>query len=340
MRAVWLTGHGGPDSFKVRDAPDPVPASGQVRVRVRAAGVNFAELMASQGLYPDAPPVPCVLGYEAAGIVDAVGPGAASSLTGRRVIVFSRFGAHSDSVCVDQRQAFAMPDSMTFEEGAALPVNYLTAYHMLFHVGCVRPGESVLVHMAAGGVGIAALQLCRTVQGVVTFGTASASKHAAIKAQGCTYPIDYRNTDYAAEVNQLTNGAGVDITLNALGGDTLLKDYRLLKPAGRLIFFGFANLVGGPKRNLLRVLGQLRAVPKFDPMRMFNHNRAVAGVNTLHLYDLVPGLMLEQVTALVRHYEQGAIKPIIDQVVPFTAAPKAFRRLQERANIGKVLLKP
>ena len=340
MRAVWLTGHGGPDSFKVRDTPDPVPASGQVRVRVRAAGVNFAELMASQGLYPDAPRVPCVLGYEAAGIVDAAGPGAASSLTGRRVIVFSRFGAHSDSVCVDQRQAFAMPDSMTFEEGAALPVNYLTAYHMLFQVGCARPGESVLVHMAAGGVGIAALQLCRTVNGVITFGTASASKHATLRAQGCRYPIDYRTIDYAAEVKRLSNGAGVDISLNALGGDSLRKDYALLKPAGRLISYGFANLVSGPKRNLLRVLAQLRAVPKFNPMKLFNHNRAVAGVNTLHLYDKLPSLLAEQLGAVIRLYEQGTVKPVIDQVVSFANAPAAFRRLQEGKNVGKVVLVP
>jgi synaptic vesicle membrane protein VAT-1 len=190
MRAVWLTGHNGPDSFQVREGPDPVPAAGQVRVRIRAAGVNFAELMASQGLYPDAPPLPCVLGYEASGVIDAVGPSVSADLVGRRVVVFTKFGAFSDVICLDQRLTFAMADSMTFEEGAALPVNYLTAYHMLFFIGTLRPRESVLIHMAAGGVGIAALQLCRTVEGVVTFGTASAAKHDVIRANGCTHPID------------------------------------------------------------------------------------------------------------------------------------------------------
>lgn len=340
MRAVWLTGHGGPDSFKVRETPDPVPAAGQARLRVRAAGVNFAELMASQGLYPDAPPVPCILGYEAAGTIDAVGPGAPQDLIGRRVVAFSRFGAHSDVMCVDPRSTVSMPDSMPFEEGAALPVNYLTAYHMLFHVAVLRPRESVLVHMAAGGVGIAALQLCRSVDGVLTFGTASAAKHSAIRAQGCTYPIDYRTMDYAAEVRRLSNGAGVDISLNALGGDSLTKDYGLLKPAGRLVSYGFSSLVSGPRRNLLRVLSQLRAIPKFNPMKLFNHNRAVAGVNTLHLYNRVPALLPEQLGAVIKLYEQGVIRPVIDQTVPFANAPLAFKRLQEGKNIGKVLLVP
>lgn len=340
MRAVWLTGHGGPDSFQVRESPDPTPSAGQVRVRVRAAGVNFAELMASQGLYPDAPPAPYILGYEAAGIIDAVGEGVSQDLIGRRVVVFSKFGAHSDVMCVDQRQVFAMPDAMTFEAGAALPVNYLTAYHMLFHVGALRPGESVLVHMAAGGVGIAALQLCRTVKDVVTFGTASASKHDTIRANGCTHPIDYRTMDYASEVLRLSGGAGVDISLNALGGASLRKDYGLLRPAGRLIGFGFANLVSGPKRNLLRVLGQLRSVPKFDPMKLMNDNRAVIGVNTLHCFDKAPALMIGELREVLRLYEKGIAKPIVDQTVPFADAPLAFRRLQEGKNIGKVVLVP
>lgn len=340
MRAVWLTGTNGPDSFVVRESADPVPAQGQVRVRVRAAGINFAELMASEGLYPDAPPVPCILGYEASGTIDAVGPDVQSDRVGQRVVIFSKFGAHSELVCVDQRQACPMPEAMTFEEGAALPVNYLTAYHMLFYVTTVRPRESVLVHMAAGGVGIAALQLCRSVDGVVTYGTASAAKHAAIKAQGCTYPIDYRSLDYAAEVRKLSGGAGVDISLNALGGETLQKDYRLLKPAGRLVMFGFANLVSGPKRNIFHVLLEMRSIPKFRPLKLMNDNRTVAGVNTLHLYQKVPELQQAQTAEVMRLYERGVIKPLIDEAVPFSNAPDAFRRLQERKNIGKVVLVP
>lgn len=339
MQAVWLTGHNGPVSFQVRETPDPVPSLGEVRVRVRAAGVNFAELMASQGLYPDAPKPPVVLGYEAAGTIDAVGEGVDPGLIGRRVLVLTKFGTHAELVCADRAQTFDMPDAMTFEEGAALPVNYLTAYHMLFRVATVRPGESVLIHMAAGGVGIAALQLCRTVDKVVTFGTASAAKHEVIRANGCTHSIDYRTTNYVAEIRRLTGGAGVDIALDALGGDNLRKDYGLLKPAGRLVCFGFANLIAGPKRNMFHVLKQLRAIPKFDPLKMMPKNRSVAGVNILHLFgagDMLPSEARE----VMRLYERQAIKPIIDKAVPFAQAPDAFRRLQEGKNIGKVVLVP
>src|SRR6185369_6233152 len=148
-----------------------------VRIRVHAAGLNFAEVMARQGLYPDAPKPPCVVGYEVAGVVDALGPGVDGPAVGARVLALVRFGGHAELVCAPVRQVVELPGALGFEEAAAIPVNYLTAYHMLFRVANVRPGQRVLVHMAAGGVGLAVLQLCRTVGGVETFGTASAAKH-------------------------------------------------------------------------------------------------------------------------------------------------------------------
>ena len=159
-----------------------------MRIRVRAAGLNFADVMAAQGLYPDAPKAPCVVGYEAAGVVDVLGDGVPDHAVGQRVVALTHFGGHADVVCVPAGQVFQIPDEMSFEEAAALPVNYLTAYHMLFRVACVRPGERVLVHMAAGGVGLAVLQLCRTVEGLVVFGTASAGKHEMLRAEGCAHP--------------------------------------------------------------------------------------------------------------------------------------------------------
>src|SRR6266545_7426476 len=177
MRAIWITKPGGPGALELRETADPEPAPGQVRIRVRAAGLCFADVMAAQGLYPDAPKPPCVVGYEAAGVVDALGPGVAGPVIGQRVAVLVRFGAHADVVCVPAEQAVELPDGATFEEAAALPVNYLTAYHMLFRVAGIRPGERVLIHMAAGGVGTAVLQLCSTVGDLEVFGTASAAKH-------------------------------------------------------------------------------------------------------------------------------------------------------------------
>src|SRR5258708_4659383 len=184
MQAIWIKKFGGPDVLEVKQGPDPEPGPGQVRVSVRACGLNFAEVMARQGMYPDAPKPPCVVGYEGAGEVDAVGSGVARFKLGDRVVYMSRFGGHTSSIVLAEPQLFPMPEGMSFEEGAALPVNYLTAYHMLFAVRRIKAGDRVLVHMAAGGVGTAVLQLCRTVPDVVTIGTASAKKHDYVRSHG------------------------------------------------------------------------------------------------------------------------------------------------------------
>ncbi len=339
MRAIVIPKHGGPEVLEVRELPDPQPKAGEVRVRVRAAGLNFAELMARQGLYPDAPKPPMVVGYEVAGEVDALGEGVTSPPAGARVVAMCRFGGHAELVCVAASQALAMPDGMSFEEAAAIPVNYLTAHHMLFHVGALKPGESVLVHMAAGGVGLAVLQLCRTVENVTVIGTASASKHEALRAQGCTHAIDYRTQDYAAEVRRLTGGRGVDLVLDALGGADWKKGYRLLRPAGRLIAFGFANLSAGGSRRPLRVARQFLGVPLFNPLSLMNANKSVAGVNMGHLWS-APEIVRPQLDRVLELYRQGFVKPHVDATFRFDQAAGAHRRIESRQNVGKVVLVP
>ena len=275
MRAVWITGHGGPGALQVRETADPVPGQGQVRIRVSAAGLNFADVMAAQGLYPDAPKPPCVVGYEVAGVIDALGAGSAGLAAGQRVLAMTHFGGHSDVVCVPTDQALPIPEAMSFETAAALPVTYLTAYHMLFRVASVRPGERILVHMAAGGVGTAVLQLCRTMDDLVVFGTASAGKHDVLRAEGCTHPIDYHATDYAAEVRRLTGGEGVDVVLDPLGGNDWRKGLKLL----RLVAYGLANLASGPRRRPAHMAAQLLGGPVLTPIQLMNQNRTVGGAN-------------------------------------------------------------
>jgi NADPH:quinone reductase-like Zn-dependent oxidoreductase len=339
VRAVWITRHGGPEVLRVREGPDPEPGPGEVRVRVRAAGVNFADVMARLGLYPDAPRPPCVVGYEAAGEIDRLGVGASGPRPGTRVVVLRNFGAQADVVCAPASLVLPIPDGMSFEEAAALPVTYVTAHHALFRVAALRPGEKVLVHMAAGGVGIAVLQLCRTVPGVETFGTASAAKHDAIRAEGCDHPIDYRHVDYEAEVRRLTGGKGVDVVLDALGGKDWRKGYRLLRPAGRLVAYGVANLATGERRDLLAAASQLARTPFFTPIGLMNDNRSVAGVHIGHLWGELE-LLAGEASALLDLYRAGSIRPRIDSVFRFDEAAGAHRRLQSRANVGKVLLVP
>jgi NADPH:quinone reductase-like Zn-dependent oxidoreductase len=339
MRAIWITKTGGPEVLDVREAPDPEPGPGEVRIRVRAAGLNFAEVMARQGLYPDAPKTPCVMGYEVAGVVDGLGDGVATPAVGQRVLALTRFGGHADVVCVPASQVVEAPDDMTFEEAAALPVTYLTAYHMLFRVANVRPHERVLVHMAAGGVGLAVLQLCRTVEGVTTFGTASAAKHDVLTAEGCTHPIDYRSVDYAERVRWLTDGGGVDIVLDPLGGRDWKTGLSLLRPAGRLVAYGFANAASGERRSWGTLARQFVGIPVFTPLGLMDHNRTVSGVNLGHLWDQV-ALLREELVALTQLWRDGAIKPRIDSVFPFAEAARAHRRITERHNVGKVILVP
>ncbi len=339
MRAVWITRAGGPEVLEVREGKDPEPRQGEVRVRVRAAGLNFAEVMARQGLYPDAPKFPCVMGYEAAGVVDALGPGVSAPAPGTRVMAMVRFGGHADVLCLPAGQAIPMPDGMAFDEAAAIPVNYLTAYHMLFRVAAVRPGERVLVHMAAGGVGIAVLQLCRTVEGIVTFGTASESKHQVLREEGCNWPIDYRRTDWAAEVRRITGGEGLDVVLDPLGGGDTKKGYALLGDAGRLVCYGFANLSGEGGKSYLRLARQMVQVPLFNPISLMNQNRAVAGVNMGHLWH-AQEMLAAELSAVVALHAKGAIRPRIAASFPFAKAAEAHRFIQERRNVGKVLLVP
>lgn len=339
MRAVTITRYGPPSVLEVRESPDPEPAAGEVRVRVEAAGLNFAEVSARQGLYPDAPKPPCVVGYEGAGVVDALGEGVTEPAVGTRVLFMKRFGAHASVICTPAWLAFPIPDAMSFEHAAAIPVNYLTAYHMLFRIARVRAGDHVLVHMAAGGVGTAALQLCRTVEGVTTYGTASGSKHDYVRQHGCDHPIDYRTKDYVDEVRRLTDGRGVDVILDALGGPDWKKGYDLLAKAGILVAFGLANAISGSKRSWIHVIGQVIRIPKLNPMNMMNDNKAVAGVNLGHLWDQKP-MLLEEMNAIVKLYEEGLFEPHVHAKVPFDRAGEAHAMLEGGKNLGKVLLVP
>jgi NADPH:quinone reductase-like Zn-dependent oxidoreductase len=338
MRQVWITKRGGPDVLQVREAPDPEPKAGEIRIRVAAAGVNFADVMARLGLYPDAPPLPTVVGYEVAGTVDRIGSGVEGFREGDRVGSLTRFGGYSDVVCVAAAQALRLPDSLSFEKAAAIPVNYLTAWLMLVHLGGVRAGDRVLVHAVAGGVGQAALQICRW-KGAEVIGTASASKHERLRELGVAHCIDYRTQDFLAEVKRITGGRGVDIALDAVGGESFRKSYKSLAPLGRLYVFGASALATGKTRSIVSAVRGMLAMPAFRPIPMMNANRGVQGVNLGHLWKQAALLkqMLGDIVALVA---DGTFDPVVDRSFPFDRAGEAHAWLQDRRNFGKVVLTP
>ena len=342
MRAVVIPEHGAPEVLRVEERPDPEAGPGEVRVAVRAAGINFADLMARAGMYPDAPPPPCVIGYEVAGEVDQVGDGVDGFEVGDRVMAGTRFDGQAELVAVPTDQVLALPASLSFEQGAAFPVNYATAYAGLVTMGGLKPGERVLIHAAAGGVGISATQVAKRV-GAEIFGTASASKHDAIRAQGVDHPIDYRNQDFEEEVRRLTNGEGIDVAFDALGPQSFRKDYRLLRQGGRLIMFGLAEVQTGDKRDIPAVLRSLvrmplATMPWWKSLQMMNENKGVFGLNMLSWWDR-EGLdrVLEP---LAEGLESGDYSPVVAEAFPFDRASEAHRFIAERRNIGKVVLTP
>ena len=334
MRSVWIPRAGEPEVLEVRDGPDPAPKPDQVLVRVRASGVNFADVAARLGVYPDAPPFPCVVGYEVAGTVEQVGADVHDVRPGDRVLALSRFGGYAEAVAIPASQVFAMPAAMTFEEGAAIPVNYLTAILMLRRFANVREGERVLVHAAAGGVGMAALQLCR-IAGAEVIGTASASKHDTLKQMGVAHCIDYRTEDFEEGVRRFTGGRGVDVVLDATGA--FRKSYRCLAPLGRLVCFGLSQASSGMGPSRLRALLAVLRLPWFHPIRLMNDNKAVVGVNLGHLWDQI-GMLRREMTGLLADYDAGRIKPVVGKTFPLALAAQAHRFLQERRNVGKVVL--
>jgi NADPH:quinone reductase-like Zn-dependent oxidoreductase len=339
MRQVWITRVGAPEVLELREAPDPLPKPGEVQIRVRASGVNFADIMARLGLYPDAPKLPTVVGYEVAGDISAVGDGAGRSV-GEKVFAITRFGGYSDVVCVPAAQAIPLPEGMAYEEGAAIPVNYLTAYQMLIQMGSVKAGERVLVHSAAGGVGLASIDLCR-IYGAEVIGTASASKHAMLRERGVTHLIDYNTQDYEPEVKRLTSGRGVHIVLDAMGGEHWKKGYRSLAPTGRLVMFGLSNAATGKTRSRWSFVKTLLRTPlfSFPPPRLINDNKALLGVNLGHMWDETE-LLQTWLLQLLAWYREGKIHPTVGARFPLAEAAAAHHYIQDRKNIGKVVLVP
>ena len=336
MRQAVIVRHGAPDVFEMREAADPTPGPGEIRIRVRAAGINFADVLARLGLYPDAPKPPVVVGYEVAGHVDGIGREVTGFRDGDRVVALTRFGGYSDTVVVPAGQVFHFPDQLSDSEAAAVPVTYLTAAIALYRMAALAPGETVLVHNAGGGVGIAATQLARLRRATV-IGTASAFKHDALRSFGVDHAIDYRTADVAADVRQITKGRGVDVILDPIGGRSFMTSYRMLAPLGRLVIFGLSAAAPGERRSLWRAFGAWMATPRFDPMSLINRNRGVFGLHVGHLWDerrqLAP--LMEM---LVNELRAGRIVPVVARTFPLDRAAEAHRFIQSRANIGKVVL--
>jgi NADPH:quinone reductase-like Zn-dependent oxidoreductase len=339
VKALVVTRHGPPEVLRVEERPDPEPGPGEVRVRVRAAGINFADLLARAGMYEDAPEPPCVLGYEVAGEIDGVGEGVTSFEPGQRVVAGTRFGGQAELAVAVEGAVVPLPEGWSFEQGAALPVNYATAYAAFVRFGALREGERVLIHAAAGGVGTAAAQIAKAI-GAEVFGTASARKHDAIRALGVDHPIDYRSEDFVKEVRRVSGEKKpLDLVLDGIGGSSFRKGFSLLRAGGRLVCIGASAIQPGEERNRLKALRVLAQMPWFHPVTLMRQSKAVIGLNMLTLWD-EHGSLADYVEPLTEWAQNGRIDPVVAESFPLERGADAHRSMHEGRNTGKVVLTP
>jgi NADPH:quinone reductase-like Zn-dependent oxidoreductase len=351
MRAMVVRRYGPPEVFEWREVEDPVLKPGQALVRVRAIGINFADLLARLGVYSNTPKPPFVPGLELAGEVEQVAPAARPRSDGQarpggsedpplqagdRVAVLTMFKAYAECVAVSAEQCFKIPEAMSFEEGAAIPVNYLTAWQSMFEMGNLRAGDRVLITSAAGGVGVAAVQLARA-RGLVTFGTAGPSKQGFLRQIGVDHPIDYTCEDFLDVVRRVAP-EGIEMALDAIGGKSFEKSYRCLGPMGRLVAYGFSTAVSETgKVNYLKAAKEMWQTPRFHPLKLLERNIAIIGVHIGRMAHKAH-VLRPQLEDIFRLWHAGQVKPVIGKTFPLTEAAEAHRYIHNRKNVGKVVL--
>tara|TARA_B100000686_G_scaffold96532_1_gene103209 strand:- start:1485 stop:2510 length:1026 start_codon:yes stop_codon:yes gene_type:complete len=336
MKQIIISKYGPPSVLQVQDAPNPIPRKNQVLIRNYFSGINFSEIMARMRLYPGAPKPPTSLGGEGCGIIEAVGDDVKKFKKGDKVMVLSRHGSYSTHICSNENLVMPLSENFSFEEGAAFPVIYLTAYMMMFNLGNFQKNETILIHGAGGGVGTAAIQLAQAIGGNI-IGTASYWKHEKLNEMGIENCIDYTNENVYEKVMQFTNNRGVDIIIDPVGSDNWKISYECLAPLGKMIIFGDQNFVKGKSFNLFALMKEMFSMPKYKPMDLMSKNKSVMGYHLGRLAGAEDKIQ-EAASKLYDLAQAGKIKPIIDKVFPYTDAPQAHDHIQNRKNFGKVLL--
>ncbi|MFN8640915.1 MAG: zinc-binding dehydrogenase [Candidatus Binatia bacterium] len=338
MRAIVLTRHGRPEeAFELQERPTPEPAAGQVRIAVEAFGLNYADVSARQGTYLDAPPPPCVIGYEVVGRVDALGAGVSAPAIGQRVAALTRFGGYATAAVTDARAAVAIPDDLDAGRAAALPTQGGTAYYCAEEMVRLHPGDHVLVQAAAGGVGTILVQLCKR-RGCVVYGTAgSDAKLDYLRQLGVDHPINYRREDFAAAVRRVRGDAGLDVVFDSLGGSAVRKGLALLAPGGRIVCLGAAEREAGP----LQWARDLKFAASFGfvhPIPLLMHSKSLIGVNMLRLSDHRPDTLQRALLGIAGLVLTGEITPTVGG--RFTAAQiaEAHALLSGRGSTGKLVV--
>ena len=335
MRRIVISKLGPPEVLKVIEQEKLTPEDDEVIIRVNKAGINFADLMMRLGIYGKTPDIPFTPGYEVSGVISSIGNAVEEYSVGQRVAAFTGVGGYSEEVKVPASQVVPIGDEISFEAAAAMPVTYITAYHMLVELGNIREGDTVLIHHAAGGVGTAAVQIANAYGAGTIFGVASSAKKEFVEKLGMRF-IDRENEDFVKVIKDETNGAGVHHALDPVGGQHLKKSFKSLRSGGKLYAFGGSSFVRGPKIFKPTALWRLIRSPKFSPLKMIGKNKAIFGVHMGTIKDL--DLMRREIETLVNMLNNNQIEPIVDKVFHYTEIVNAHQYIHDRKNKGKVLL--
>lgn len=325
MKAIQLQKTGTPDVLKYVDVDCPVPGKGQALIKVTAVSVGYGDILMRQGVVPI--PLPGILGVECSGVIAAVGENVAHLALGQPVIAVvpsSELGCYAEYVVTDTRHIIPIPDNLDLDMAAALPIAYLTAYHMLHTTVHIKAGQTILLYAAAGGVGTAVIQLAHLSGATVIGLTSSTQKKQYCQEQGADYVLNYKTEDICQRVQELTSGQGVDFVLNSIGGNTLENDFAMLAPLGQIVLFGMTD--GFPQSNLLELL--------------MMHMAKNAGVRSFTLNGLDAELIIQPVAQLIQYLCEGKIKPQIYQKIPLYDAAKAHKLLESQVVQGRLILKP
>ena len=334
-QSIFVTKHGVPDVLKLKPDSLKEPIIGEVCIKIKYSGINFADIMGRMGLYPTAPKPPYVPGFEIAGIIEKTGEDSTKNLVGRAVVGLSRFHGYSTHTNVPLNQLFFI-DEKWLNVAAAIPVNYLTAYFMMVHQAAIRENEWFLIHGIGGGVGIAALQIAQHL-GVKIIGTCSGWKHDQIQGMDVEHVIDYRSENFKDRVLEITDGNGADVIIDSLGGKALKDSYGCLAEFGRLISYGFSKAAPGTKKNILKIIPEYLGMPKFNPMHLMSKNKGVFGFH-LGLIQKRQDLVKKYGSLLLKWLDDGIISPKVDTIFPLEKAAEAHQYISDRNNFGKVLL--
>lgn len=333
-RSIFITRRGGPSVLKVLSVDDPRPSDSEVLVDVKASGINFADVVARMGLYPDAPRPPFVPGYEASGIV--LDGGKSSFKSGDRVVGLRLIGAQTSRAAFDPETLFRLPDSLSFDEAAAIPVNYITAYYALFILAHLKAGETVLIHSAAGGVGTAACQLALNAGAQVVGVASGKAKTKYLANRGVQETIDRSATEFPLEVRK-RHPKGIDIILDPVGGKTTRANVKLLGTGGRMVAYGVSQLASYGTFNIFRVLADVLTFPRVKIVDLMQSNSGVFGFNLGRMFGRKKEIA-DIMGKLLEMAGKGTIKPYIDKTYKPDDIAEAHRYLQSGASLGKLLI--